>query len=258
MKIIQKNVSNFLQVVPLNREESSSSTIDTKNDCDSIAAKNYYGYEEAAPDSGNANKYYGYKGEPTNMKRERRSSLKSSSTNWTHRRRASLGSCTCDQHTNDGSSLHRRRRSITFHDNDEVCEVQSLMEQGGKPEELWFQQRDFNRIKKKIHLIVAEVQKTNGRNERGLCTRGIEVYIDAQHKIAKMERRHSLYDSVYEEQLYRDEYGSSACADEGISHASRIISKQAVREAQQQALIDQESIRSYVKETRRYMRRCSM
>ena len=78
-----------------------------------------------------------------------------------------------------------------------------------KPEDIWFQEKDFNRIKKKIVYLVDEVSKGN---DKGFCMRGLESLVGDQGA-AKIERRYGLYDSVHEEQEYQKAIAAAQTAE---------------------------------------------
>jgi hypothetical protein len=251
---------------------SSPSSFDTKNHhhtCDSSSSSNAsslpndygYGYDE---DEGVNHDVESPPHPPSTTRRTgRRSSLKTGSTDWTERRRASIGCtttfCTCDDAPSSSPEQHTpRRRSITFKETALVCPVSPLVEKGGKHEDLWFQVHDFQRIKKKIHAIAKEIQNQGGANERQLCTRGIESFLSPDVKLSKTQRRHSLYDAIYQEQEhhYAITCETAADAEEGMSYASRVISRSSVSEARERARQDEASVQEYLQDTRR--RRCSM
>ena len=220
-----------------------------------------YGYEDAPPDS-EATEKYGYgDGAPQGpSKTLRRSSLKAEGTDWANpnrpRRRASIGCAMGDEiavNIRGQDKPVRRRRSITFNEECNVRTVKPVTHiEEVKPEDIWFQEHEFNRIQKKIVYLVDEVSKGN---DKGFCLRGLESLVGDQGT-AKLERRYGLYDSVYEEQEYQKEYGIyGSGGDEGLSHASRMVSKASVREAQERAQRDSQDIERYLQSTRRQIRR---
>ena len=207
-------------------------------------AANKYGYEDpdaAAPQQTNHGDSGGF------LRRQpRRSSMKSGDS--TQRRRASIQTVgTIEVYLPGRSGPIKRRTSIDF---SETCTFQPPPP-NTDPNDMsdrWMTTEEYEKIEKDNNKIVRAIGKGTDKN---FCTRGLE-----NRFVAEADRpRQESHQAVWEEQLRQKEDGTfdeSRLSEK--YHLTAIQSKiQAVERAEQ----DNADIESYLKSTRRMMRRVS-
>jgi hypothetical protein len=249
-----------------------------------------YGYADAAPDSAvqfdNSSSIYRHgDATPDSMQilprprshsprglASRRSSLKGSANSvGTLRRRASIGQ------TGGGGEIEvelpgqsqpvRRRRSITFNQGVVLRNVLPTKSLTDKPELLWFQDDEMDRIKREIANLVQEKARyaethdacdssvESGADEEvaGECTRGLERMLEPERtKVKKFQ----AWDTVMNEQYLQRQEGEFD--DESLAKMYGLAARRSQREAQRRASKDEEEIKAYLRSTRRMCRRLSM
>lgn len=189
-----------------------------------------YGYGDATPD---VRQYYGYEDDTdvqsiqhddvakygyedmdispkqNSVKEPRPQGRRSSMKHAGASRRSSIGYTGEITNLLPGNRTARRRTSITFDDSTtEIREVQPVTELTDKPEELWFQQEEYNLIREKACLLTKIACSSDGRAEqleqKKLCLRGLESHINA----AYVEHEQILaWKSVFYEQYHQRQHG---------------------------------------------------
>lgn len=92
-----------------------------------------------------------------------------------------------------------RRRSITFHEDINVRQIQPTTSvKGADKRELWFQDDEFYTIKKKTRALLNKVDSNGVVNGKKYCTRGLEKYMEDPTKRA--QEKNQAWDSVLTEQ----------------------------------------------------------
>mmetsp|Transcript_15786 Transcript_15786/g.24681 ORF Transcript_15786/g.24681 Transcript_15786/m.24681 type:complete len:369 (-) Transcript_15786:184-1290(-) len=202
-----------------------------------------YGYGDAAPS--------GFGGDSTSRRRTpRRSSMKQSGC----ARRASIQLCGEVENVlpNSNGKKVRRRTSITFNDAVKVKKVAPIKVLTDKPEALWFQDEEFDRMKQKCFDIVDKVDQGCGKN---YCVRGLERLSDAKREEV-LGRKYDAWDTVLDEQDHQRESGQF---DDGhMANVYKFTTMQTQIEAEDRARQDVAAIENYLRDTRRLCRRLSM
>lgn len=179
--------------------------------------REYYGYDDPVTEPPKPHEdvaKYGYEDMDISPKRHsstdvrpqgRRSSLKCGGAP----RRSSIGYTGEVTNVLPGNRIARRRTSISFDDSTtEVREVQPLTELTDRPEDLWFQQEEYNLIREKARLLTSIACSSSDDAEqlerKRLCLRGLESHINA----AYVEHEQMLaWKSVFYEQYYQRKDG---------------------------------------------------
>ena len=148
----------------------------------------------------------------------------------------------------------KRRTSISFDEKVKVKSVSPVSQMTDRPEELWFQDDEYDRMKQKSFEIVDRVElgMTGGKK---YCTRGLEKLMQKNQE-ASMIKKYDAWDAVLNEQFSQRESGTFN--DVNIANALRFKTMNSQREANLRAQGDADEIEKYVRTTRRMMRRMSM
>jgi len=142
-----------------------------------------------------------------------------------------------------------RYRRIRFNEKVRVKRIQCQAQVVGDEEmgELWFQQEEYENIKRKTMALIKAIQEgnTGGVN---YCTRGLERYFAIEEV---QEKRNCAWDVVLDEQdLQRQE----RCFDPiGISRVYSRCTRQSSLEAADLAMMDQDSIAKSTRKTRQLL-----
>jgi hypothetical protein len=237
-----------------------------------------YGYGDAVPDSdiskygyGEASPHYGY-GEASPSDREkygygdaspdeaparnqmpRRSSMKGSS-HIPARRRASIGGGeTMEVRLPGKRAPVQRRRSITFDDSVSVQQVEPTKSLTDTPEALWFQDNEYDFIKKKTVALLGRVSLDGTVDGKKYCTRGLEKWMTPE--ITQVKKRQA-WDNVLNEQYLQRQCGEFD--EEQLALMYKYSTARSQVEASKRANQDAEEVAGYLKSTRRACRRMSM
>lgn len=148
----------------------------------------------------------------------------------------------------------RRRRSISFDDDNALVEIEPVTEMNPDRKELWFQDEEYAVMANKAHMM-SEFVMMGGEEmakKRNIETRGLEKLYD----YANVEETQQLaYRSVFLEQGFQREEG--AFNEEVVSCLYKVASMQSQAQAIARANADAEDIEEYTRETRRRIRRMS-
>lgn len=178
------------------------------------ATKNEYGYEDAAPSTPGG-------------KTSRRSSLKGANGPPTP-----------------------KRHSITFSNHVLVSPVVPTTEMIKKKSELWFQRKDYDKIKAKIYAIADLAAE--GEIDKKICTRGLESLIVKDSAL----QRYEAWNAVLDEQWNQIETGDYD--DQALSTVYKLSSVNSQMQAKLRASQDEKDIKKYTFDTRQYCRRFSL
>ena len=199
-----------------------SSTAKLKKCCSSLQDSNEYGYntyEEEIPPPPNT---------PNTPRMSRRSSLKGGS----------------------GTPRQFRRHSLTFC-SDVVVPTIIPTPELAKKKSLWFEEKDYEKMHKKIHLIAERAQEGDSHK---YCTRGLENIIRGDSQI----RKFAAWDVVLDEQNFQLESGAEYFDDDALSRSYRVVCEESRAQATIRALQDEKEVEEYLSETRRFCRRSSI
>jgi len=220
--------------------------------------QNVYGYEDVMTGSSLPSRRSSDRAIP------RRSSMKKNDSESTYRRRASIsyrGEITLVLPTGERT---KKRTSISFADEEtelnqirEIKPVSTMV--GVDPNRLWFQQEEYNFIKREIVRILKQSVKENKGEgpgvERGgwkICTRGLEpIMYGNSTKEARQEANRSVIEE-YLMQKRRGEYN-----DDAIRQIYSFYTIDSKVDAEHKADLDQKEIQNYLKDTRNMWRRRS-
>lgn len=191
-----------------------------------------YGYEETSPRSRRRASSSVPPPPSTPTKTPRRSSLKSSNNN---------GSSPRKEH---------RRHSLTFSRDVVVATITPTPDLATK-KSLWFEEKDYEKMRKKIHAIAQRAQEGDGHK---YCTRGLESLIRQDSET----RRYKAWDAVLDEQEHQVASGLAHYDEDALSQSYRSACEESIAEASIRALQDQKDVEEYLKETRQNCRRSSM
>lgn len=150
----------------------------------------------------------------------------------------------------DDSRTITRHRCIVFNEKVRVkrihCQAQLLDEE--EIGELWFQQEDYENIKRKTMALIKAIQENNTGGVN-YCTRGLERYFSIQEV---QEKRNDAWDTVLDEQdLQRQERSF----DPGrLSRAYSRCTRQSYHEAVERGRMDQDSIAKSTRRMRQMLR----
>lgn len=167
-----------------------------------------------------------------------------------HQRMPRRSSLRC---SNGSTPRQSRRHSLTFATNVTVATITPQQELA-KKKALWFEEKEYNRIQKKIYLI-AERVKQGGEESRKHCTRGLESIIGRNNSET---RRYAAWDAVLGEQEYQRQFGVDRLNDDALSSSYREATGESREEATIRGLEDEKAVVEYLSETRKYCRRMSM
>ncbi len=179
------------------------------------------------------------------VRSSRRSSMKQSGSS----RRSSIGYTGEIAHVNLPGKNHpvRRRMSITFHEYDQVQEVEPVSSLADEPEKLWFQAEEYAMIRQKA-IFLTELAASGGHKliaEKKLCTRGLESHIDRDNVY---QQQYSAWKSVFLEQHHQRNMG--IFDDETVGAIYRLVTMPSQAIAVQRAQQDTADIENYTKNTR--------
>ena len=148
----------------------------------------------------------------------------------------------------------RRRTSISFCEEDQINEVVPVKSLTDDPAALWFQDKEYSAMQKKMCNLIHAVERGETSNKK-YCMRGLEGHF-GEGAESRGTSRGSAWDAVLIEQQIQQNEGSFD--DEGISMLYRLSSIESKIKAAQRAAQDETEVGHYQKDTRRRMRRMSM
>mmetsp|Transcript_23724 Transcript_23724/g.58153 ORF Transcript_23724/g.58153 Transcript_23724/m.58153 type:complete len:226 (+) Transcript_23724:72-749(+) len=164
-----------------------------------------------------------------------------------HRRRMP---CRSSLKGGSGTPRQFRRNSLTFVSNVAVTPIIPTPELA-KKKSLWFDDEDYDKIQKKILLIVERAQGGEGHKH---CTRGLENIIQRGTE----SRRYAAWDAVLHEQQNQIRAGAEVFDDHALSRSYQEACKDSHAEANARAIQDEKAVSKYLSETKFYCRRMSM
>ncbi|KAL3930630.1 MAG: hypothetical protein SGBAC_011681 [Bacillariaceae sp.] len=144
----------------------------------------------------------------------------------------------------------RRRHSLTFSTEVSVSTITPTQELAKKKSSLWFEDKDYEKMRDKIFMIAERAQEGDTR----YCTRGLEGII---HRDSET-RKYAAWDAVMDEQEYQMESGADYFDEDALSESYRVVCEDSCKDATARALQDEKDVAEYLSETRRYCRRMSM
>jgi len=220
--------------------------------------ENLYGYEDVMTSSNTGIRLSSAQTMP------RRSSMKKNDSESTKRRRASIsyrGEITIVLPTGEKT---KKRTSISFADEEtelnQIREIKPVSNmEGVDPNRLWFQEEEYDFIKREIVRILKQSmkEKRDGRSkvERGgweICTRGLEPIM---YRNSTKEARQEANTSVIEEYLMQKSRGEYD--DDSLRQIYSFYTIDSKVDAEYKADLDQKEIQNYLKDTRNRWRRRS-
>ncbi|CAJ1956731.1 unnamed protein product [Cylindrotheca closterium] len=143
-----------------------------------------------------------------------------------------------------------RRHSLTFSSNVVVATIIPTPELA-KKKSLWFEDKDYEKMHKKIHLIAERAQEGEGHK---YCTRGLENIIRGGSQI----RKYAAWDAVLDEQEYQIQSGAEFYDEDALSRSYRVVCEESRAQAAMRALQDQKEAAEYLSEKPRRSRRSSI
>jgi len=213
-----------------------------------------YGYGDAAPDSNEHGPSSSNNQFRTPMRQARRSSMKSGRGS---SRRASIGYTGEITIQLPGKSKPvRRRTSISFASEDEVCEVTPAKDMS-PTQNLWFSNEESSAIREKCSFLVELMRASESHPDareaiRHYNIRGLESHVEPGPSV---EQDQAWYSVFLEQYLQRNE---GVFDDTVISQAYQRNTFQSQQIAQDRAQQDAQEIQTYTKSVRRQMRRMSL
>jgi len=200
----------------------------------------------------------------------RRSSLKGSCPQRAARRRASIGTCTIGsisalnerrmsieeeivlgvlepsqilEVTLPGRRESiKRRRSIQFNEDVNVCNIQPTSKiNGAIKKELWFQDDEYIAIKKKTRALLQQVDSNGIINGKKFCTRGLEKYMECPKK--RNSEICQAWDLVLTEQEMQRKL--NIYDGESLGRFYKQTSNMSVLEATNRAILDAKEVASF-------------
>eukprot|EP00980_Cylindrotheca_fusiformis_P018046 scaffold5772_cov101-Cylindrotheca_fusiformis.AAC.5 len=195
----------------------SAASSGRRGSVNSTASISKYGYEDAAPSTPTEN--------PSTPIASRRSSLKGS----------------------NGPRPHRRH-SITFSNEVLVSPVVPTTAMIKNNSDLWFQEKDYDRMKQKVYAIADLAAE--GEMDKKYCTRGLESLIKNNSS-----QKYGAWDAVLDEQ--ENQLSSGDIDDQALSTVYRLYTASSQMEAKIRALKDEKAIKKYLFDTREICRRMS-
>ncbi|CAJ1956727.1 unnamed protein product [Cylindrotheca closterium] len=174
----------------------------------------------------------------------RHSSISTSTSIGTTPRRSSLKG-------SNGTPKGARRHSLTFSRDVVVATIVPTPELA-KKKSLWFMEKDYEKMRKKISHIANKAQEKGGAGHK-YCTRGLENLI----RQGSETRRYAAWDAVLDEQENQTFQGAGKDED-ALSQSYRSACEESRAEATIRALQDEKEVAEYLSETRNYCRRSSM
>eukprot|EP00934_Nitzschia_sp_Nitz4_P005583 Nitzschia sp. Nitz4//scaffold283_size24287//14810//15544//NITZ4_008406-RA/size24287-processed-gene-0.8-mRNA-1//-1//CDS//3329545657//5573//frame0 len=207
--------------------------------------------EKRNPPVQNEEDLYGYgDGAPTPRAERsvpRRSSLKSMGP-----RRASIGYTGEMKLVLPSGKQQTRKTSISFKDDTDVQNIESVSDMVDDPNRLWFQKEEYAHIQKKIYTIVAQAKNgTEEERSTWLCTRGLEPLMDG----SGAHERKEAYENVLEEQRVQKAQGRFD--DEYLRTIYQFHSMDSQVVATERAARDAKSVEPYLMFTKKMCRRMS-
>ena len=148
----------------------------------------------------------------------------------------------------------RRRTSITFNESVKVKKVKSTRSMTDSPETLWFQQEEFQAIRRRSMDLVEkyEMGETQGKK---YCIRGLEKMLKSKRQQV-MEQKYDAWDTVLDEQEVQR--GSGTWDEEHMANVYKFATSQQSEAAVIQGKKDYAEIENYMRNTRKICRRLSM
>jgi hypothetical protein len=261
--VSELSVSPMSLAFPL-RDDSSDITYGCGDATPDANSNKKYGYGEAAPDDKAKLAYgdaapddktvYGYEDNSHrtfSRKTSRRSSMKKSGSP----RRASIRfGGEIEVNLPGRNKPVKRRTSISFNESARVKSVTPVSELTDKPEQLWFQDDEYDKMKEKSYDIVDKVEcgMAKGKN---YCTRGLEKMMKKRANEV-LRQKYDGWDCVLNEQdLQRDQ---DIFDDDYMGNIYKYSALASRREAAERAKHDAVEIQNYQRSTRELCRRLSM
>ena len=146
-----------------------------------------------------------------------------------------------------------RRTSISFNETVKVKRVAPVHELTEEPEELWFQDDEYDKIRRKSFKIVDKFVQGEKIEGKKLCTRGLESILNHENRTnAKVD----AWESVLNEQHMQREDGNYD--DEYLSKVYKFSTRRSSNEAKERANQDEADVQKYLQSTRRICRRLTI
>lgn len=147
----------------------------------------------------------------------------------------------------------RRRTSISFNETVKVKRVAPVHELTDAPNQLWFSEDEYDKIRRKSFKIVDKFVQGEKIAGKKLCTRGLESILNHENRTIAKENG---WDSVLNEQHMQREDGHFD--DEYLSKVYKFSTRRSSNEAIQRAEQDQADVEKYLQSTRRVIRRLTI
>ena len=147
----------------------------------------------------------------------------------------------------------RRRTSITFNETVKVKRVAPVHELTEDPQQLWFQDDEYDKIRRKSFKIVDKFIQGEKIEGKRLCTRGLESIL---HHEDRTHAKVDAWESVLNEQHAQREDGNYD--DEYLSKVYKFSSRRSSNEAKARADQDEADVKNYLQSTRRICRRLTI
>merc|ERR1719359_1583831 len=111
-----------------------------------------------------------------------------------------------------------------------------------QPTELWFQNDEYAKIKRKTRALLDKVDRETGLvNGKKYCIRGLEGYMQPSHQ--REATRYSAWDSVLlEQEMQRSK---NKFCDESMSKLYKQTTTRSILEAARRANLDAEEVASF-------------
>lgn len=135
----------------------------------------------------------------------------------------------------------KRQRSLRFNEEVNVRNVVPAKFLSKDPEKLWFQDEEYQSIKRKTRALLSRVDSNGIVDGKRYCTRGLERYMVNQAERDGM--KYGAWDSVLLEQRLQRKEG--IFCDESIAKLYSYIASKSVQDATQQAFIDANEVASF-------------
>ncbi|CAJ1956729.1 unnamed protein product [Cylindrotheca closterium] len=145
-----------------------------------------------------------------------------------------------------------RRHSLTF-SKDVVVSTIVPTKKLAKKNSLWFMEKDYEKMRKKISHIAKRAQEKGGaEHKKKYCTRGLENLI---RQGGSETRRYAAWDAVMDEQA--NQCSAEYYNEDAVSKSYRTACEESRAEATIRALQDEKEVAEYLSDTRNSYRRGS-
>ena len=145
----------------------------------------------------------------------------------------------------------RRRTCVAFYESVRVKDITTIDQLTDKPEVLWFQDEEYQRIRQKSYALVDKVENDTSPDGKKYCIRGLEKMMPKNIDKAR-QRKYDVWDAVMDEQGIQRQDGTFD--DEYLGNVSTFVTRSSQQEAIERAQMDAAAIENYMRSTRR---RCS-